>query len=296
MKVRINFNSDEFDEIVEFRDQLIDLIDKIDSYLGPTDDSDCDEYECDEEVCTGHCCECDNTSDNTFISDARNGYVAKFINESKDECGFCKEIEFDNKFVIDCIEYGFFKTYSDVDKFIKAFADVKGRSDDNEHRKNIVEKLIKAGLTKAFANHVVEHCVSVDPEKIPTEYSDEGFKKLMEHLCIKEDFEKQKVNEASKALKDYLTKQLIEISKTDRDMAVTLKHYFERFKPTKISDIDKGIETIKKIFDEPSESEDESENTVDVKFEGNEIRKGYAKRASDHFKKRTTDNKSDKTK
>lgn len=279
MKVRINFNSDEFDEIVEFRDQLIDLIDKIDSYLGPTDDLDCDECDCDEEVCTGHCCECDkdtkcDNTDDSFVSDARNGYVAKFINESKDECGFCKEIEFDNK-------------------FIKAFADVKGRSDDNEHRKNIVEKLIKAGLTKAFANHVVEHCVSVDPEKIPTEYSDEGFKKLMEYLCIKEDFEKQKVNEASKAIKDYLTKQLIEISKTDRDMAVTLKHYFERFKPTKISDIDKGIETFKKIFGEPIESEDESENVVDVKFEGNEIR-GHNKRPP--LRKSATDNKSDKTK
>lgn len=305
MKVQINFDSNDFSEIVVFRNKIVDLLREIDSYLDSNSvEEDCEECDCDcdEEECPGRCCkcdkdtECDNTLNETFVSDAHDGYVAEFINEAKDKCGFCKEFVFDNKFAIDCIEYGFFKTYSDVDKFIKVFADAKVRSDDNERRKNIVEKLIKAGVTEAFARHVVEHGVSIDPAKIPTEYSDEEFKKLMEYLRIKEDFEKQKANEETRALKEYLERQIIKISKTDRLFAAMMKEYFDRFKPTKISDVDKGIETIKKIFDEPNESENESEKVVDVKFEENEIRKGYAKRASDHFKKRCDDKKSDKTK
>lgn len=296
MKVRINFDSNDFDEIVEFRKQIFELLHKIDSQLESFVESESDECDCDEDECPGHCCKCDeNLEKELFISDAQDGCVTAFINAAKNKYGFCKEFEFDHKFVLDCIEYGFFKSYSDVDHFIKAIGDAKTRSNDNKLKKTIVEKLIKAGVTEAFAKHVVEHYVPVDPAKIPSEYSNEGFKNLMEYLGIKENFEEKKANEAAKALKEYLEKQIIEISKTDRRLALIIKDYFERFKPTKISDIDKNIETIKRIFEGPVKGEDSTGNvnTVDIEINEHEIR-GQNKRPP--VRKSNTDKKSDKTK
>lgn len=309
MKVSIDFNSSDYDEIKELKGELIGLIHKIDSWLEDTDGEFVCHNKCED--CCEKCDDCDDCCDEVtdeiifdeeFIDDAREGSrVTEFLNLKLGD-----DIVFDDAFVRDCIRYGFFTTHSDVDNFVLAFEKLLKREAKRVTKDAIVSKLIDAGFTKEFANHTVEH-IDIDIDKIPTKYVECDFIKLLEYLGIKEDFvEKQKQEENDKLMK-YLRNEIIELAKVSRYAADTAHCYFSEFKPTSIAEIDKEIANIKKQFKftdvgpvctdtvNESDNREDTEDNSYVKFE-NEERKGYSKRASDHFKKRTSDKKSDKTK
>lgn len=273
MKVTVNFNSSNPDDIEQLRGELVKLIHKIDIELGVVAEADEEDTCCDCGGCDKCCCE-EATDEiafyEEFIDDAREGRVTRFLNSQLSNMNLVNKVVFDDAFVLSCIGYGFFKTHSDVDNFVIAFKKLSEREAERVAKDTIVSKLVDAGITKAFAEHVVDtYSLEIDANKIPSKYNEYDFIRLLEYLGIKEDFiEKQKQEDKDKLMK-YLfgeIKKLSEISKGAADAAYA---YFKEFEVNSYEEVDEQLANIKKQFKISNKTEKSSETESKDEESGN---------------------------
>lgn len=304
MKVTVNFNSSNPNDIEQFRGELVKLLHKIDIELGIAAEADEDTC-CDCDGCDGCCCEepTDEIAfDEEFIDDAREGRVTRFLNSQLANMNLVNKVVFDDAFVLGCIGYGFFKTHSDVNNFVIEFKKLSEREAERVAKDTIVSKLIDAGITKAFAEHVVDtYSLEIDANKIPSKYNEYDFIRLLEYLGIKEDFvEKQKKEDEDKIIK-YLFDEIGKLSKVSKGASNAASYYFAEFKPNSFEEVDEQIANIKKQFkitpiDSVCTTANESNGTTET--EGNSYVKVDEVRGQNKRPpiRKSTDKKSNKTK
>lgn len=201
MKVRINFDSNDIEECVDFRNQLVDLIEKIDNEVLHYD-TDKEDYEDDSES--------DPNEGEEYLVGAVKEYFNKYSALSRLYItDINKSLFVDKKFIEDLYEANIITNYKDVESFDDILTNLIKRNKEYNNNFDLAKKLEKAGFTKEFAIHCIDKLDKDTLEKISlTEYSPESFDKLLEALRIKRDFQEEAKASKEKSVNLYIDEAL----------------------------------------------------------------------------------------
>ena len=280
MKVQINFNSNDENEIRKFRDELLTLIKRIDLEVLNDDDS-----------CLGRCDQCDREEcryeDPEFVEDDD-------FEENDEECGDNtkytfndhildnirailqerigkymlynnKEIEFDNEF-IDCVLDNI-PSYENCMKIVDGFEKLLARTYVNDRKNTIVYKLIKAGLTEEFAKHTADvHFDKLDESKIPEKFNEAEFIKFLEYIGVKEDIEAKKKRNANAELLKY-TDDSIKKATNDEGERIAIARYIVNHTPKTKEDVDRSIASVLDFLRNPPTFDKKNTETNEIKVD-----------------------------
>lgn len=278
MKVRINFESNDIEECIDFRNQLVDLIEKIDNEVLHYD-TDKEDYEDDIESDPDEDeCKIANEDTKKFLEDIDVGRIAEFLKLSlklKNEDG--EYIRYDNEFTKELFILGI-SSYEDVDAFVSVFQNLISRNKKNNKLKTFYEKLIKAGFTEEFAVHTVDTFgEKLDTIDIPNDSDMVSFTKLLEDLGIKENKERKEKENKEKELKEYKKSKIASvIHEYGSDCARAVNEYLKNNKSESKEDIDHAIDTVLRFLgvlkttdDTASEEvcKDSEKNKIDIEFD-----------------------------